>query len=154
MKTSDLAPRTSFFATKIKPDTVGVEVGCDCGAHAQALLEYRHVKFLHCIDLFENLWCEGYCTGRLSRWENRVQIIKGSSNAIAKRGGSFDFIYIDIAHDPTTVRESLNDWWPLLKSGGILGYRNYSSCKEGIDPWLVGKVWEVDGYHNEIIIFK
>lgn len=156
MKSSDHTPRASFLSTFVQPDTIGVEVGCDAGAHAQALLEYGGVAKLWIVDTWPNKYHEGYCRGRLNRWNNRVVPMKVTSHeaAYVLRDTIFDFIYIDIEHDPITVAESLKDWWPLLKVGGVLGYRNYSTCKATIDQWLGAKRFEVCGYHNEIVIFK
>ncbi len=156
MKQTDFTPRAAFLDTHLQPDSIGVEVGCDVGAHAQVLLEYCHVAHLSCIDIFEKPWYEGYCHGRLNRWRNRVKIIKSTSHdaSFLFKDNSLDFVYIDIAHDETTVRESLEDWWRKLKIGGVMGYRNYSTCRGAIDAWLGSKVFEVCKYHNEIIVWK
>ena len=94
--------------------------------------------------------------GRLSRWSNRVVAMKTTSTSAAAhfKASSFDFVYIDIEHDINTVAESLTDWWQTIKPGGLMGYRNYSSCKIAIDKWLQGKKNEIDSYHNEIVIYK
>lgn len=155
MKVTDYCPRAAFMDTKLKGnDLVGIEVGCDVGAHAEALLVYKAIAHLIIVDLWQNEWCEGYCKGRLSKFNN-VTSVKGTShNASTKFDTQFDFIYIDIAHDDITVKESLNDWWPLLKVGGVMGYRNYTTCKKEIDKFIVDKKHEISSYHNEIVIWK
>lgn len=156
MKETDFAPRASFLITKLKKrHLVGIEVGCDVGAHAEALLTYTDTIHLTLIDLFENPWCEGYCFGRLARWRHKVTIKKSTSHQESqKTSGPFDYIYIDILHDEQSVANSLNDWWPHLAKGGILGYRNYSACKESIDRFVSDKEFEISQYHNEIVIWK
>ena len=39
--------------------------------------------------------------------------------------GYFDFIYIDAAHDYTSVRRDLEAWWPKLSEGGIFSGHDY-----------------------------
>lgn len=155
MKVTDYCPRAAFMDTKLTGnDLIGIEVGCDVGAHAEALLTYSNIKTLTVVDLWQNEWCEGYCKGRLSRFGN-VTFVKGTShNASTKFDTQFDFIYIDISHDSETVKESLNDWWPLLKVGGVMGYRNYTTCKKEIDKFIADKKHEISSYHNEIVIWK
>lgn len=153
MKVTDYCPRAAFMDTFINGG-IGIEVGCDVGAHAEALLVYKNIAHLIIVDLWQNEWCEGYCKGRLSKFNN-VTFVKGTShNAASKFNTQFDFIYIDIAHDDTTVKESLIDWWPLLKVGGVMGYRNYTTCKKEIDKFILDKKYEISSYHNEIVIWK
>lgn len=157
MKLTDYAPRAAFLDTKLTGfDLIGVEVGCDVGAHAEALLLFTNTRYLYLIDTFDNPWCEGYCFGRLAGFNHKVKIIKNTSESQAAhyKAGIFDYVYIDIEHDEASVTGSLNDWWPTLKSGGIMGYRNYSSCKGAIDKFVHGKRYEISEYHNEIVIWK
>lgn len=157
MKITDYSPRAAFMDAHLKGfNLVGVEVGCDVGAHAEALLIYTNTAFLYLIDLFENEWCEGYCTGRLARWQHKVKVIKNTSESQSAHytGKLFDYVYIDILHDEKTVSVSLSDWWPLIKAGGLMGYRNYSACKTAIDKFVVGKKYLISEYHNEIVIWK
>ena len=37
----------------------------------------------------------------------------------------FDFIYIDAAHDYSSVVEDLKTWWPKLKKGGLFSGHDY-----------------------------
>ncbi len=153
MKPTDYAPRATAFDLHIQPGTTGVEVGCDVGAHAEAILKYRQPGLLSVIDTWDNPWCEGYCFGRLREYPN-VKLYKGESHNLSGRFGELDFVYIDITHDTETVLQSLKDWWGCLKVGGVMGYRNYSTCKETIDKWVKGKEFKVMDYYNEIIIWK
>ena len=38
----------------------------------------------------------------------------------------FDFIYLDANHSFKSVTQDLNDWWPILKSGGIFAGHDYN----------------------------
>lgn len=159
MKITDFCPRAAPMDTYLKgTNLTGVEVGCDVGAHAEALLTYCSIEKLHLIDLFESKYCEGYCEGRLARWQHRIQLHKGTSHEIAWKlvACSFDFVYIDISREPEIVTQSLVDWWKLVKKGGVLGYRNYSEVKEPVDTFVSANriEFKIDDYHNEIILIK
>lgn len=157
MKSTDYAPRSAYFDTTINGyDLIGIEVGCDVGSHAEALMTYTNTKHLYLVDIWQKEFAEGYCKGRMAKFQHKVTFIAGTSKYAAKMfvGGFFDYVYIDITHDAVTVEQSLNDWWSKLKSGGVLGHRNYSTCKILIDKFIVDKKFAVDSYHNEIVIFK
>jgi hypothetical protein len=153
MKSTDFAPRYAAMDFYIKPGWVGVEVGVDVGSHAEALLAIG-VEKIYLIDIWDNKWIEGYCKGRLSRWFNRVEMIRSSSKLAAKSFPEVDFVYIDVEHDYESVKGSLNDWLPKVKH--ILGYRNYTlpGVKKALDEFLIGKNFKLDQYNNEIIVFK
>jgi hypothetical protein len=130
MKVTDYAPRAAPFDSHLKGrDLIGAEVGVDVGAHAEALLRYRGVAMLHLIDVWPNPYCRGYCEGRLAAqgFGPRFTMVIGSSLAAATnfKPETLDFVYIDQEHDAGAVCGDLTAWWPLLKRGGMLGYRNY-----------------------------
>ncbi len=160
MKSTDYYGRAAAmdFYLMGKPDLIGIEVGCDVGAHAMAMLETLSIQKLVLVDIWRREWCKGYCEGRLSRWKTKTEFLEADSIMASTKfyANSFDFIYIDIEHDYATVKGSLMDWWDKLKFGGLLGYRNYSTCQKAIDEFIkVNKVkFEIDKYHNEIILFK
>lgn len=165
MKVTDFAPRASAFLTCLTGEFLtGIEVGCDVGAHAHAILQYCDIDKLYLVDLWEREFCQGYCQGRLHShgYRHKVEMIKGSSHNVASsfKNPQVDFIYIDIPHDYDTVRQSLRDWWPHLKCGGVLGYRNYAASnvelKKAVDEFIADYKLEhtVESYHGEIIIFK
>lgn len=165
MKITDYASRPAAMDSYLKGQQLtGVEVGCDVGAHAEALLKYCDIKLLHLVDLFENDYCKGYCEGRLfsQGFKNNVDILKTDSTtaSVSLAKGNFDFIYIDIGHDKKTVEKSLTDWWKLLNVGGVMGYRNYSDSnyelRTAIDIFIKNTScqYRVENYCNEIILFK
>jgi hypothetical protein len=168
MKVSDFAPRVSAFLTYlIGRNLTGIEVGTDVGAHAHAMLQYCDIEKLYLVDVWDNDYCRGYCEGRLQSngYKNRIELIKAPSAFAAKYFDKpqVDFIYIDILHDYKSVKESLAGelgWWNHLKSGGVLGYRNYATSntelKKAVDEFIggYGLEFKVESYHGEIIIFK
>lgn len=162
MKITDFATRTAFFDAFVKPHSEVLEVGTDVGAHSESLLAYCHIAKLTIVDVWSKEYCQGYCVGRLSRWHNLIILRRGTSHEVAKENkDSFDGIYIDITHDYFTVKQSLEDWWPRLRTGGILGYRNYSDSnvelKKAVDMFIseynITKT-NHSAYHNEIVLFK
>lgn len=160
MKSTDYAPRAAAMDVYLmgRTNLTGIEIGVDCGAHAHALLEYLNIERLVLVDEWGYDWCKGYCEGRLSKWKTKTEFVKSDSIVASTKfyANAFDFIYIDIAHDYETVKGSLIDWWPKLKEGGVMGYRNYSTCQKAIDEFVLSNTLtaQVDKYHNEVIIFK
>lgn len=56
-----------------------------------------------------------------------VEIVRDFSVEGSSRfeDGYFDFIYIDAAHDYTSVKEDVEAWWPKLKEGGVYSGHDY-----------------------------
>ena len=166
MKVTDYGPRISTFDTYIKtPGTTGAEIGCDVGAHAEALLKYCGVKMLYLVDVWDREYYRGYCEGRLfsQGYRNNVELIQGTSKHASEKFlvNSLDFVYIDITHDYDTVLNSLVEWFNKVKPGGIIGYRNYHEknieLKRAVDYFT--KSWSknisniiIEPLHAEIII--
>lgn len=137
MKITDYCPRAApFDSYLIGKNLVGLEVGTDVGAHAHAMLLHCSIEKLYLVDIWDNDYYRGYCQGRLDSagFKHRVELFTCESHTAIKRFEveSLDFIYIDITHDYDTVRQSLYDWWPRLKKGGVLGYRNYASSNKDL----------------------
>lgn len=163
MKVTDYAPRAAPFDSHLRgSDLIGVEVGTDVGSHAHALLKYCSIKKLYLVDIWDKEFYRGYCQGRLhsAGFMNKViMIIDESRKAVNKiKTESLDFIYIDITHDYDTVKQSLYDWWPRLKRGGILGYRNYgATCPaltKAVDEFIDVHTIETNIEMGEIILHK
>jgi len=70
-------------------------------------------------ELLENL--------RISGAENKVEVVKGSSQAKLRRmqTESFDIIYIDGSHAAADVLADAVLSWPLLKNDGLLMFDDY-----------------------------
>lgn len=128
MKVTDYCPRAAPFDTHLKGrDLIGVEVGVDVGAHAEALLTYCPVSLLHLVDPWPNSFMRGYCDGRLSRFRGRYVMHTAKSLEFADKATiDFDFVYLDQEHDGSAVTADLTAWWPMVKRGGVLGHRNYA----------------------------
>jgi hypothetical protein len=155
MKSTDYAPRSAAMDVYIIPGMIGVEIGVDVGAHAEAML-LLGVGKLYLVDPWKNERAMGYCEGRLARWFNRVEYLQIDSHKAAKAFDVQHFAYIDIEHDYETVLQSLNDWWP--KVSVMIGYRNYGrgGVAKAVDEFVAANKIRtvVDDYHNEIILFK
>lgn len=168
MKITDYAPRAAPFDSYLVGEgLVGAEVGVDVGAHAQALLGHCSVALLHLVDIWLNRWCRGYCEGRLATredWRRRyVAHDSGSLKVAAEFHAAslgLDFVYIDQEHDFTAVADDLRVWWPLVKAGGVLGYRNYvgrgTPLDKAVDAFIAAQGAAVDVHVElgEIVLVK
>lgn len=162
MKVTDYGMRVSPFDNWIRRNSVGVEVGTDVGSHAQAMLHFCNIDFLYLVDIWDGKFYEGYCQGRLhtAGFKNRVSMIRADSHAAVSlvTHSQVNFVYIDITHDYNTVKQSLEDWWPLLAPEGILGYRNYALKNPGlmkaVDEFVAAQKVRIEVINAEIILFK
>ena len=167
MKPTDYCPRAAPFDVHLRNlrrrYLVGVEVGVDAGAHAEALLRHCDIEMLHLVDRWPKDYHLGYCEGRLSAlgFRPRFTLVQRSSEEAAKlfQPGSLDFVYCDEGRDFETVRGNLARWWPLLKSRGLLGYRGYANgypVAEALDQFV--KAHPEIRYHvepgEELILVK
>jgi hypothetical protein len=164
MKITDYCPRAApIDKYLIGRELVGVEVGVDVGAHAEALLTYCPVAMLHLVDPWPNIERRGYCDGRLSRFRGRYALCRmGSLTAASEtRAESVDFVYLDQEHGAEVVAADLEAWWPAIKPGGVLGHRNYVQSRgEPLDKAIEAFVdkhaieTKYERYGSDIILFK
>jgi Methyltransferase domain len=137
MKVTDYCARAAPFDSYLTGrNLVGAEIGVDVGAHAQAMLQHADVSMLHLVDPWPNPYCRGYCEGRLSvlGYRMRFKMNRATSVEAARQlaGAQLDFVYIDQEHDGASVAADLAAWWTLLKPGGVLGYRNYTTTPNAL----------------------
>lgn len=163
MKQTDYCPRAAALDTLLTgEDLIGIEIGVDVGAHAEALLKYCHIKKLFLIDLWDREYCKGFCEGRLTAYRNKISLIQMTSLIAAPlfKADSVDFIYMDQEHDYETVYSDLVIWWDVLKKEGKIGVRNYGGSNKDLMQAVETFVSEkniktvIDKYHNEIILYK
>jgi methyltransferase family protein len=167
MKVTDYAPRAAPFDShvmKLGLDLVGVEIGVDVGAHAQAMLEYCDIAHLHLVDPWPNPYCRGYCDGRLAALGLRSRISMMQCPSVDAAGsfgdGKLDFAYIDQEHDSHSVTRDLTLWWPKVRIGGLLGYRNYVTKKTplvlAVDEFIasIGQQVKATVETGEIVLLK
>lgn len=127
---------------------MGVEIGTNAGDLTRTLLRDRPISLLFTIDPWESRPGEGYEAGhpqeyhneqefvakkKLDPYRGQVEIMKMTSDAaflilsklphVEKIG--FDFVWIDGHHEESQVRRDINNYWNLVKPGGILGGHDY-----------------------------
>lgn len=162
MKVTDYCPRAAPFDSH-DIHGIGVEVGVDVGAHAQALLEYcAGISMLHLVDPWPNPYCRGYCEGRLAvlGFRSRFKMTQDTSLKASAGFGdqSLDFIYIDQVHQGDSVAADMHAWWPKLRTGGVLGYRNYTEARtplsEAVDAFIEANKLSGKIEAGEIVIVK
>lgn len=164
MKVTDYALRAAPFDSHLKGnDLVGVEVGVDVGAHAEALLTYCPISMLHLVDPWPNPYCRGYCEGRLARFRGRYKLWQMGSLDFPEieAKSAFDFVYLDQKHDGPAVAADLRKWWPRIKSGGVLGHRNYAQGRgepldKAIEDFVAANriTMRYEEYLNDAVLFK
>jgi SAM-dependent methyltransferase len=69
-----------------------------------------------------------FAVDKLKRFSHRGKLIRDESLTVAAtfERHSLDFIYIDGAHDYTSVRDDIRAWWPVLQPNGILAGHDWT----------------------------
>jgi hypothetical protein len=134
---------------------IGIEIGVAGGDHALSLLKTLHIAKLYLIDPYEMYvgYTEGVThygidqkplieTENLARkllepYSDRLVWIKNlSSEAVNKINELVDFVYIDGNHKEEFVIEDIENYFPLVLQGGILGghdfYNGFQRDHDGV----------------------
>ena len=111
---------------------VGVELGVAAGDYSEQILKNEKVTKLFSIDRWGN---DGKhndkesasVVRRFEKYGKRSMIIRRTFQDVVNSFNQiFDFIYIDgYAHTGQESGKTLEQWWPLLKSGGIFAGHDY-----------------------------
>lgn len=162
MKSTDYAPRAAPFDTYLTPaHAVGVEVGVDVGAHAEALLRYTTIQTLYLVDPWPRELYRGWCEGRLRAlgFAMRIEFMHMTSRGALDRfpnAECLDFVYLD-QYQSEAVGD-LGRWWPKVRPGGIVGVRNYAESqpelKAGVNAFIEAHRVRAKVETGEIVLWK
>jgi len=137
-----MRPMIDAVRRKFNVPLIGAEIGVRLGDNAHSILLNLPIKELVLVDIWDSA-----CTGPTLKYkkvnqgtdvnyprvierfkdEDRVLIHRDySTNAVKDYADDyFDFVYIDASHAYKNVKVDINDWWPKVKIGGIIGGHDY-----------------------------
>lgn len=138
-----------------KPSLVGIEIGVCAGDHAISLIENLDIQKLYCIDPYDiyDDYTEGkqyygksqlnlreteiIARERLSKFNQKIVWLKKTSDmAILDINEQVDFVYIDGNHAFDYVYRDIQNYFPIIKEGGVLGghdfYNGFQSDHDGV----------------------
>ena len=132
LRVSKIYPRGfQRYALRGKKNLFGAEVGVYRRKHALSLLTRSDVKKIYLIDSYKPYKDYGFygknkllmakkeAFETLSKY-NVVYLYESSDNAINKIKEKLDFVYIDGNHAYNYVKKDIENYWKVLKDGGIL----------------------------------
>lgn len=120
----------------------GVEVGTDAGIYASQLLHAYPNLHLITVDPWlpyaeipdDRVRVRRVYKENMALFSARSSHMQTSSvqaaKELSKAKQSFDFVYIDGAHDRRNVAADLEAWWPLVKDGGMFAGHDFEA--EGV----------------------
>ena len=134
---------------------IGAEIGVYKGEHAESLLENLSIKKLYLIDPYElyDEFKEGKrhygvdqdslkiaeeeARRRLENYSDRIVWVKKKSDeALENIPDKLDFVYDDGNHQYEFVKQNIENYFPKIKIGGIIGghdmYNGYSYEHNGV----------------------
>jgi hypothetical protein len=151
---SQVLPTSLHFRSQIPSELnrrgfkVGAELGVQAGAYSLELLQgWPLCEKLYLIDVWKpqiNYFDSAnvdqkrqdslYKTTikRVSPYGSKVQILRMTTTEAAKLipNLSLDFVYVDARHDYCGVMEDLVNYYPKLRSGGIMSGHDYKTAAE------------------------
>lgn len=130
---------------------IGCEIGVYKGNHSESLLNTLSISKLYLIDPYDmyDSYIEGHAhygvdqtplseaqkeaIDRLSNYKNKIIWLNQTSDHACKQiTEQLDFVYIDGNHAYDFVKADIENYYPLLKSGGVLGGHDFYNgyCRE------------------------
>jgi hypothetical protein len=144
-------PMTSYVQKVFgRKPLIGVEIGVGFGLNAKNILRTLNMKMLYLIDPYipyddgDTPNTKVYLNGleivkkELAVFPNITFIHKTSEDAVNDVPSEIDFCYIDGNHNYEYVKKDIENYYPKIKSGGVIGGHDFSVgfigvCKAVID---------------------
>lgn len=151
-----------YISTELNLNANYLELGVYKGDYSSKILKYSNCKQLYLVDIWKQL--QNYDSSlnvENSLQEKIYQSVKNkySANSRVKilrelsidaslmfDDNFFDFIYIDANHSYDAVKSDMLQWYPKLKSGGVLAGHDY--VEDGIYP---NNIFGVKSAVNEFV---
>jgi len=126
--------RRDDVATLFRAGGVGVELGVAAGDFSERILKRSGVGYLYSIDMWAGDRGHGIdqyreAIARLSPYRDRNAIMRMRFDEALPlfSDQSLDFIYVDgYAHDGELNGQTFREWYPKLRSGGIIAGDDYA----------------------------
>ena len=136
-------PMDSFLVEHFKgKPLVGCEIGVAHGLHSDSMLCHVPIKRLYLVDPFCHYDDFKYGkTGddvyqgaheRIDPDDRVVWIREFSDKAAKKIKEKLDFVYIDGNHSYEWVKKDIAAYYPLVKSGGVIGGHDFCCVYPGV----------------------
>ena len=134
-------PMIEYISTLRRKDLIGAEVGVSKGINAKSMFDTIDIKCLHAVDPYVPF--VDIRAGKFEEDNNKkvafallkrkpvIWHIKTSVEASKEIKELLDFVYIDACHEYESVKQDIESWFSLVKSGGIIGGHDF---------------WEAEGY--------
>ena len=131
-------------------DLIGAEIGVYKGEHAESILKNLSIKKLYLIDPYkeyeegnkhygveqDTLAYAELVSHDKVKSDKVIWIKKKSIEATKEVPNNLDFVYIDGAHDYNSVKEDIENYYPKIKEGGVLGghdiFNGYTPEHDGV----------------------
>lgn len=83
---------------------------------------------------------------RVRPFKSKIHVCRNFTSVCSKKFKEeyFDFIYVDARHDFKGVEMDLKDYWPKLKTGGIIAGHDYITNEESGQNWTVNYDGTID----------
>ena len=146
---------------------IGVEIGVYKGEHALSMLKNLDIKRLYLIDPF-TLYSESkHYNGieqdtlekakeiLIKRFEDNKRVLfifERSEDCFDDIPNDLDFVYIDGAHDYINVKRDIDNYYPKVKEGGILGGHDFFNGDCSIHNGVIEAVIEFV-YKNKLKLY-
>ena len=116
----------------------GCEVGVSAGVNSKNMCAYLNINKLYCVD--------SYCNSEQGNFKNHklyarkllqcypvtwlyFDSVEAASKII---DDSLDFVYIDASHKYPDVKNDINNYYPKVKHGGVVGGHDYCSAYKSV----------------------
>jgi predicted O-methyltransferase YrrM len=133
-----------YIQSKKWTNIVGVEIGTEYGHNAKNIMSVLDIKKLYCIDPYkdETAFLHGkdkandaYLKAKqlLSKYNNKIEIIRKTSiDALSDIPNNVDFVYIDGNHSYRFVKHDIEEYYPKVRKGGIIGGHDFDASHMGV----------------------
>ena len=163
-------PMINFLAKAFKHKMIGVEIGVSKGENAENMLKLLNIERLYLIDPYipyidadgkeyqKISELEELARNRVKKFQDKIEfIIKESSEAKFEIPNDLDFVYIDGNHNYQYVRQDIENYFPKVRQGGVIGGHDFFAQFFGLSMAVLEFAKRNDlklhgGYHDWWII--
>lgn len=149
------------LAELVKGMDAGLEIGTAYGNNALYLANHAELKSLTCIDPYifypamPGFICQEeydtlyeYARNRLSLVGVKLIRLTGKEYLETRAWRKVDFVFVDANHDYESVKYDIENFWLVVKEGGILcghDYNIFEGVNKAVDEFAlsIGKTVEV-----------